>query len=114
MERNHDPVIEFALLSPGKSETRPLPIDDERGRERHVNLCLHPDLRRAESCQVAGGVKSAVPSRFAPRHCGQSAANTALPPTTAKPPTSPAIRVARHPCSTARKYQSCETVSRAQ
>ncbi len=60
MERNHDPVIEFGLLGPGQSETRPLPIDDQRGRERHVNLRFDPDLRRAEAPEVAGRVGRAT------------------------------------------------------
>ena len=54
MERNHDPVIEFGLLSPGESETRPLPIDDQRGRERHINLRINPHLGRAKAPKVAG------------------------------------------------------------
>src|SRR5438132_5267488 len=56
MERDHDPVIEFGFLGPDERETGALPIDDERGRKLHVNLCLHPDLRRPKAAQVAGGV----------------------------------------------------------
>ena len=56
MQRNYNAVIELGLLRPGQRESRPLPIDDQRGGERHVNLRLDPDLRCPKARQVAGRV----------------------------------------------------------
>src|ERR1700736_383301 len=50
MHWNHNSMIELRLLRPGEREPRPLPIGDQRGRERDVNLPLEPDL----GCPKAG------------------------------------------------------------
>src|SRR5436305_14111197 len=52
IERNHDTMIELALLGPGQGVAGSLSVEDESGNERGTDDRINPNMLRPESAKI--------------------------------------------------------------